>query len=153
MHRRHAELASGGSCLFDEWGDAVINNKFSNNGGYQNKTNGDFDQLNFTTSPTNCYRGNTDPKGLSPDSASLQHKYPTCTGKDVAPNLNVNFLNQVLCDSQVSLPPFGCQPGDSYPRRQFVDMHPLPKHLRSMPNPCGGVPRNAWCEPRAHRHH
>ncbi len=24
-----------GSCLFDEWGDAVINNKFSNNGGYR----------------------------------------------------------------------------------------------------------------------
>ncbi|MGN6168880.1 MAG: hypothetical protein ACTHQQ_12035 [Solirubrobacteraceae bacterium] len=137
-----------GSCLYDEWGDALVNNKFSNNGGYGNKTNGDFDQLNFTTAPTDCYHGNTNPKGLSPDAASLQKKYPACTGKKVPPNLNIDFLNEVLCDSQVSLPPFGCQKGDSYPRRKFVAMHPLPKHLRTMHNPCAGVPRNAWCEPR-----
>jgi hypothetical protein len=26
-----------------------------------------------------------------------------------------------------------------------VKMHPLPKNLPSMPNPCQGVPANAWC--------
>jgi hypothetical protein len=142
-----------GTCLFDEWGDALVNNKFSNNGGYGNKSNGAFDQFNFTTAPTNCYHGNTDPKGLSPDSAGLQKKYPACTGKDVAPNFNVNFVNEVLCDSGVSLPPFGCQPGDHYPHRTRVIMHPLPRHLKSMPNPCTGVPNNAWCEPKGHKHH
>jgi hypothetical protein len=142
-----------GSCLFDEWGDALINNKFSNNGGYGNKTNGAFDQFNFTKAPTDCYHGNTDPKGLSPDAASLQKNHPVCTGKDVPPNLNVPFLDEVLCDSGVSLPPFGCQPGDHYPHRMRVVMHPLPKHLKSMPNPCAGVPKNAWCEPKGHKHH
>ncbi len=142
-----------GSCLFDEWGDALLHNKFSGNGGYKNPTNGDFDQLNFTVAPTDCFSGNTDPHGLSPDAAKLQSTYPHCTGKDVPPNVNTNFLNEVLCDSQVSLAPFGCQPGDSYPRRKFVKMHALPKHLKSMPNPCVDVPSNAWCKPAGHSHH
>jgi hypothetical protein len=137
-----------GSCLFDEWGDALLNNKFHNNGGYGNPTNGDFDQLNFTTSPTDCYRGNQDPQGLSPNSRTLENTYRKCTGKDVPANVNPPFLNEVLCDSQVSFPPFGCQPGDHYPRRTKVIMHRLPKHLSTMPDPCRGVPANPWCPPR-----
>jgi hypothetical protein len=27
-------------------------------------------------------------------------------------------------------------------------MHPLPKHLATMPNPCAGVPVNPWCTAR-----
>ena len=59
-----------------------------------------------------------------------------------------SFTNEVLCDAQVSLaagakPP--CQPTDHYPRRTKVVMHPLPKHLATMPNPCAGVPANPWC--------
>jgi hypothetical protein len=61
----------------------------------------------------------------------------------------VPFLNQVLCDSQVKLSGFGCQPGDFYPRRTKVVMHPLPKKgLATMPNPCVGVPHNPWCPAR-----
>jgi hypothetical protein len=142
-----------GSCLYDEWGDALLRNKFSNNGGYKNPTNGDFDQLNFETHPTDCYRGNTNPKGLSPDAAKLQQKYPTCNGKDVPPNVNTSFLNEGLCDSQVSLPPFGCQPGDHYPRRTHVNLPALPKNLKSMPNPCRGVPANPWCPRHIHGKH
>ena len=106
----------------------------------------DFDQLNFESHPSDCYRGNTDASGhLSPDAAKLQQQYPTCTTTDVPPNINVPFLDEVLCDTQVSLPPFGCQPGDHYPRRTKVVMHPLPRKLPSMPNPCAGVPANPWC--------
>ncbi len=66
--------------------------------------------------------------------------------------LNVPFLDEVLCDSQVKDPPFGCQPGDHYPRRTKVVMHPLPpaSKLPTMPNPCAGVPANPWC-PAKHR--
>jgi hypothetical protein len=141
-----------GNCLFDEWGDALIHNTFSHNGGYGNPTNGDFDQLNFEKHPSDCYRKNFDPAGLSPDSKKLQKQYPTCTKGDVPPNLNVPFLNEVLCDSQVSFPPFGCKAGDHYPRRTKVVMHPLPiGKLRTMPNPCAGVPANPWCPARRHR--
>jgi hypothetical protein len=139
-----------GSCLYDEWGDALIGNRFSHNGGYGNPTNGDFDQLNFESHPSNCYRGNTDASGtLSPGAAKLERQYPTCTTSNVPPNINVPFLNEILCDTQVSLPPFGCQPGDHYPRAEGLPvMHSLPRNLRSMPNPCDGVPANPWCRSR-----
>ena len=29
--------------------------------------------------------------------------------------------------------------------RTGVVMHPLPKGIPTMPNPCAGVPANAWC--------
>jgi hypothetical protein len=143
----NSPILGSGSCLYDEWGDALLNNKFASNGAYGNKTNGAFDQLNFETHPTDCYAGNTDASGaLSADAAKLQQTYPSCTGASVSPNFNIPFLNEVLCDSQVQVTGFGCQPGDNYPRRQHVTMHPLPKHLATMPKPCAGVPKNPWCK-------
>jgi hypothetical protein len=147
----NAPLLGPGSCLFDEWGDAIIHNKFTGNGGYGNPTNGDFDQLNFEKHPSDCYSKNSDPAGLSPDSKKLEQEHPTCTKGDVTQNPNGPFLNEVLCDSQVSLPPLGCKPGDHYPRRTMAVMHPLPpaKKLPTMPNPCQGVPANPWCPGKA----
>src|SRR6202035_132049 len=141
----NSKLLGHGSCLYDDWGNAVIGNKFSDNGDYGNPTNGDFEQLNLESNPSNCFSHNKDSSGhLNPDAANLQKQYPTCTTKSVTPNINVPFLNEILCDTQVSLPPFGCQSGDHYPRRTKVVMHKLPK-LSSMPNPCQGVPANPWC--------
>ena len=146
----NSPILGNGSCLYDEWSVALIRNKFSNNGGYGNPTNGDFDQLNFETHPSDCFRGNSDSSGqLSPEAAKLQVQYPTCTTSSVPPNLNIPFLNEILCDTQVSLPPFGCQPGDHYPRAQGLPvMHRLPRGLKTMPNPCAGVPKNPWCPAR-----
>ena len=145
-------FGGAGNCLYDEWGDALVGNTFSHNGGYGNPTNGDFDQLNFEAHPSDCYSKNSDPAGLSPDSKSLQQKYPKCTKTDVPPNTNAPFLNEILCDTQVSFPPFGCQPGDHYPRRKKVVMHPLPtQKLKTMPNPCAGVPQNPWCPAKHHK--
>ena len=58
-----------------------------------------------------------------------------------------NFLTEVLCDSQVELnnQPSPCPTGQ-YPRVEKVVMHPLPKGLKTMPNPCAGVPANPWCK-------
>ncbi|HUE28168.1 MAG TPA: hypothetical protein VMP89_15445 [Solirubrobacteraceae bacterium] len=141
-----------GSCLFDEWGDALVNNVFSHNGSYGHPTNGDFDQLNFENGhPTDCYSGNTEAGGgsLSPDAATLQAEHPTCDGSAAPANTNPPFLAEVLCDSQVELSPgtpAACPTG-AYPRRQFVHPHALPpaRELPTMPNPCVGVPANPWC--------
>jgi hypothetical protein len=142
----NSPILGAGSCLFDEWGDALLHNTFSHNGGYGNATNGDFDQLNFESHPSDCFRANTNTAGmLSPDATKLEVQYPNCTTTSVPPNINIPFLDEVLCDSGVKVPPFGCQPGDHYPRRTRVIMHPLPKGLHTMPNPCAGVPKNAWC--------
>jgi parallel beta-helix repeat protein len=142
-------LTGKGTCLWDDFGDAILNNKFTNNGGFGNPTNGDFSQLNFESNPSDCYRGNTNTAGsLKGEAANLQQKTPTCSTTNVSANLDTTFLSEVLCDSQIQLPPFGCQPGDHYPRRTKVVMHPLPKGLKTMPNPCAGVPSNPWCPGR-----
>jgi hypothetical protein len=142
----NSPVLGAGSCLYDEWGDALIRNKFIGNGTYGNPTNGDFEQLNLEKHPSDCFSANTDSSGkLNADAAKLESTYPTCTTTPVDPNANVPFLNEVLCDSGVKLTGFGCQPGDHYPRRTHITMHRLPKHLPTMPNPCEGVPANPWC--------
>jgi hypothetical protein len=140
-------LLGKGSCLFDDWGNHLIGNTFTNNGRYGNPTNGDFEQLNFEQHPSDCFSGNTDTSGaLNSDSMSLEQSAPTCTTTPVAANINAPFLNEVVCDSTVTIKGLGCKPGDHYPKPfTHIVMHPLPKHLPSMPNPCAGVPANPWC--------
>jgi hypothetical protein len=134
------------SCLYDDWGNHLLNNTFTNNGGFGNRTNGDFEELTFESHPSNCFAGNTDTSGsLNPDSAALQASKPTCTTTSVPSNFNLAFLNELVCDTQAKLQGFGCVPSDHYPRRTKVVMRKLPKHLKSMPNPCAGVPANPWC--------
>jgi len=145
-----------GLCLFDEWGDALIGNTFGANGSYGHPTNGDFAQVNFESGhPTNCYSGNTEVGGgaLTPASAAaMQQRYPACNGAlVVAGSSDPSFLGEGLCDSQIELipgQPATCPTG-SYPRRTRVIMHPLPKHLKTMPNPCAEVPANPWCPSHA----
>ncbi len=145
----NSPLLGKGSCLFDGWGRHLVDNTFKNNGGFGNPTNGDFEQQNLEKHPSDCFSGNVDVAGsLNAASAQLEHMFPTCTTTPVDPNINVPFLNEVLCDSAVNLKPFGCQKGDHYPHRTKVVMHQLPKGLKSMPNPCAGVPKNPWCTGR-----
>jgi hypothetical protein len=141
-----------GSCLFDESGDALLDNTFSHNGFFDNPSNGDLALTNFEQGPTDCFSGNVEQGGgaVTTTPASLEQTYPTCNGQAVAASETTagSFTNEVLCDAQVSLaagakPP--CQPTDHYPRRTKVVMHPLPKRLATMPNPCAGVPTNPWC--------
>ncbi len=64
---------------------------------------------------------------------------------------NEQYLLQVACDTEALGPgfcPIG-QPG--YPRVTKVVMKPLPHNLPTMPNPCKGVPANAWCSAKKHK--
>jgi len=135
------------ACLYDDFGIAVANNTFANNGWFKNDTNGDIAEITETARPTNCYHGNTDRSGrLTTSPAGLQQSKPSCTGRDAPPDPNPAFTNQILCDTQLVGTP--CTPGSHYPRRTRVVMHPLPKNLPTMPNPCAGVPANPWCPAR-----
>ena len=51
------------ACLYDQYGNAVIGNVFSNNGSYGNPTNGDIAALNLVLSPTDCFGGNVEEGG------------------------------------------------------------------------------------------
>ncbi len=140
-------LLGAGSCLYDDWGNALINNVFSGEGSFNNPTNGDFDQLNLESGhPTDCYHGNTEQGGasLSPAAASLQQTHPTCDGSAAPANSGGQFLNEVYCDTGLDMSL--CAKTDRYPRRTKVVMHRLPtSKLPTMPNPCKGVAANAWC--------
>jgi hypothetical protein len=143
-----------GSCLYDEFGDAILGNTFIDDGSYGHPSNGDYAQVNFEVGPTDCYAGNRDAGGSihPPGAAAMEQSHPVCNGQDVASgSSDPNFLGEVLCDSQVEISPgtpASC-PSGPYPRlnpAKLVDgLHPLPRHLVTMPNPCAGVPSNPWC--------
>ncbi len=139
-----------GSCLYDPFGVAVLNNTFTRNGSFGHPSNGDIATLNFESgNPTNCFRGNVDRSGASASTspADLEHTHPICNGSSAPANTNPPFLAEALCDTQTSLVPGqppACPTGQ-YPRRSRVIMHPLPADLPTMPNPCAQVPANPWC--------
>ncbi len=139
-----------GSCLFDEWGDALIGNQFTNDGSYGHPSNGAWAQVDFQGGhATDCYSGNTG-NSVDADDTALEQASPACNGAAVAAgSSNSNFLNEVLCDSQVEVvsgTPASC-PSGPYPRVSKIVMHKLPtSQLKSMPNPCADVPSNPWCK-------
>lgn len=63
-------------------------------------------------------------------------------------NPNGPMTTQALCATGLA----ACPPGSSYPQQTKVVMHPLPKGLRTMPDPCAGVPANPWCPARRSAH-
>lgn len=134
--------AFGFTCTFDDWGNQIFDNTFQNNGFFGNPTNGDIGELTLIDgNPINCYRGNTTPDGTSPPTSQTTN---TNCGQAGTANNNLPLLTEAACDSEVDTSL--CAPTDSYPRGTGVVMHPLPtKNLKSMPNPCKGVPGNPWC--------
>jgi len=131
---------TGLGCVYDPEGDALLHNTFSHDGYFGNPSNADFGQITITAGqPQNCFVGNTAPDGSAP--ANLEQIQSTCDKLTTAPNTGGPLLDQVLCDTGFG----GCPPGANYPQPVKVVMHSLPPDLPSMPNPCLGVPDNAWC--------
>ena len=127
-------------CIYDPMNNALIGNHFSNNGAFKNPTNGDYGQITLNTGkPSNCYRDNVAPDGSTP--ADLQQTQPTCGVPTTGANTGGALLGQVLCDTGSG----PCGAGMAYPTATGVTMQPLPAGIPSMPNPCQGVPDNAWC--------
>jgi hypothetical protein len=146
-------LLGQGSCLFDEWGDALLGNTFVNDGFFGNPSNGDFAQLNVLSGkPTDCYSGNHGPHNgpLTSQAASLQQLHPRCDGSPAPAASNPPpFFVQVQCDTGIAATVNGCPAGTRYPKLRAPVMRPLPRHLPTMPNPCAGVPVNPWCPAKA----
>ena len=139
-------------CVYDDGGDALIANKFTNVGFFKNPTNGDFAQARFFGGhAANCYIDNIDTGGTVTSSPSnLQAAYKACTTAPAGPDQNLPFVFQAICDTQVFGTGTPCPAGASYPRRSAVVMHKLPtRQLPTMPNPCAGVPANPWCSKRS----
>jgi hypothetical protein len=131
---------AGLGCVFEAYGNALLHNTFSHNGFFKNPSNSDYGQIVLTPGkPRNCYQSNTAPTGSSP--ADLEATQPTCDSTPAKATGAGDLLSQALCDTG-----FGkCPAGASYPKTTGVVMHPLPASLPTMPDPCKGVPANAWC--------
>jgi hypothetical protein len=129
-------------CVYDPQADALLHNTFSHNGYWKNPDNADYGQITlYGHEPQNCYAGNIAPNGSAP--ADLESTQPTCGRLTTSARTGGALLGQVLCDTG-----FGsCPPGANYPHPSAADVvvHPLPKNLPTMPNPCAGLPSNAWC--------
>ena len=138
--QRHRGVESGVfGCVYDPMNDALLHNTFTHNGSYGNPTNGDYGEVTFNSGqPSNCFRDNAAPNGSSP--ANLEQTKPVCGVATTKTNTG-ELLTQVGCDFGL-LP---CGSNSVYPPKTGVIVHPLPKGLPSMPDPCSGVPDNAWC--------
>jgi hypothetical protein len=131
---------AGLGCVYDPMGDAVLHNTFTHNGYFGNPSNSDYGQIVYNGGqPQNCFAGNSAPNGSAPP--NLEQTQPTCGKITTSANTGGPLLGQVLCDTG-----FGsCPAGATYPQHTGVVMHPLPRGLPTMPDPCAGVPANAWC--------
>jgi hypothetical protein len=131
---------SGFGCVYDPKGDALLHNTFTHDAYFGNQSNADFGQIVINGNGTrNCFASNTAPVGSYP--AGLELSQPSCDGTPAVANTGGALLGQVLCDTGYG----ACPAGSTYPQLTVITMHPLPVDLPSMPDPCRGVPANAWC--------
>jgi hypothetical protein len=132
-------------CYYDDFANEIANNKFSSNGGYGNPTNGDIGEVSNVEADGNCWHGNTEAGGGTPSSYPLliESTHGTCGQPNSGEPASSVLSAQATCDSQL-VAPCPSVPGEEYPRSSDVTMMALPPQ-RTMPNPCAGVPTNAWC--------
>jgi hypothetical protein len=136
-------------CLFPAHGNLVYGNVFTRDGFFGNVTNGDLATVGFLpqpTTPRNCFFGNIAVGGtLTSEPAHIQR-----TSVDGRPcgksgtSTDLALVGQLICATGAT--GLGtCPPGSHYPKQTAVVMAPLPP-LPTMPDPCAGVPRNAFCK-------
>lgn len=151
------------NCIYDPQGDHMVNNEFYNNGTLGSSADGgDFGNLvTAGGEPTNCFSGNeeydstfTTPQGPASDvnandgdasqtpstCGTVKHPIDTPTTGLLGGNTDDNFLFAAECDSGLI-----CLTGNPFPQWTGTTLGPVPSDLATMPNPCAGVPANAWC--------
>jgi len=130
-------IQSGPVCVFEAKGNVITGNTLRNNGSFGNPTNGDLANESSST-PRNCFYGNTDPNGLSSEPPMIETvDGPPCDQQGVGSGL---LAQQLTCAAGIA----PCPPGSSYPQPTQVQMLPLARQT-PMPDPCAGVPKNPWC--------
>jgi len=135
-----------GFCLFRARGNQIFSNVSSHVGFFGNPTNSDLatETLGSYT-PRNCFYRNTD-RGGPLTSAPASIESANVDGQPCGQPGNGNdraLVDQLVCTTgfiRCPLPPNVA----SYPKQTRIVMLPLSQQV-SMPKPCTGVPRNAFC--------
>jgi hypothetical protein len=145
-------IAAGQACYFDDFASEVANNTFSNNGSFGNPSNGDIGEVSNPEPDGNCYHGNVhaDGSAITSDPPSIESTHGTCGQPNSGDPISSPLAAQATCDSQLvaSCP---SAPGANYPRSTDIKLPPLAAQT-TMPNPCAGVPANAWCNSTVSKH-
>jgi hypothetical protein len=139
-------IVSAGSCLFEALGNRIYGNSFTQDGSFGNPTNGDLAMLGLApvpAAPRDCFYGNTTSHAPL-TSSPAQIESATVDGQPcgVRPGTEDNpaLLQQLGCADGGH-----CTDHDAhYPVSDTIGAVPLPA-LPTMPDPCAGVPRNAFC--------
>ena len=154
-----------GYCYYATWGNEVAGNTFSANGGFGNPTNGDLGDISDPqpTEPGNCYHGNVDAGGLSSAPVDIETSMGSCgvlnqggVPLDISKVADPNSLvGQVVCATGI-FGPCVTLPSPPYPPNTPLGVYPAPQTpvlpalqpQPTMPDPCAGVPGDAWCPPQ-----
>jgi hypothetical protein len=136
-------------CYFDDFANEVEGNTFSGNGSFGNPTNGDIGEVSNPQLDGNCWHGNVEAGGGEPTSypPAIQSTHGICGQPNSGEPVGSVLAAQAICDSQL-VAPCPSVPGEEYPRSSEVKLMALPPQP-TMPNPCSGVPANAWCSTSA----
>ncbi|MGI8559336.1 MAG: hypothetical protein ACR2ND_13715 [Solirubrobacteraceae bacterium] len=132
-------------CFFDDFGNEIAGNTFSDNGSYGNVGNGDIVDISNPENPGNCIHDNTRADGSAPttEPPGLQATHAICGVPNLGDPLASPAGAQAVCDTQL-LAPCPDTPQTHYPRATNIQLAPLPPQ-ETMPSPCYGVPANPWC--------
>jgi hypothetical protein len=139
-------IKSPGLCLFPARGNKIFGNHFRHVGFFGNKTNSDLATETLASyTPRNCFFNNVDHSGkLTSAPANIERRNvdgPPC-GRRGTGNIAA-LLNQLICATGFGKCPVPARDA-RYPKQTRIVILPLPR-LPTMPHPCKGVPRNAFC--------
>ncbi len=136
-------------CWFFATGNRIEHNRFADNGGFGNPSNGDLANAALPSGNTNCFRHNRDHKLGQPTTFPVGLQDPAVAGTCGAAwnpdfgQITVLFLD-VLCAAFGPASGACVTGGPGYPQSTALQLLPIPKE-QGMENPCAGVPRNSWC--------
>ncbi len=145
--------ALGIPCFYDDWGNELRDNTFTNNGTFANPTNGDIADASGTDpraqAEVNCIHDNHATSGALVVEPATSATHTTCGVPGAGAALLSPLIAEIACAGNVGVLGKPCDglPTPTYPKKKPAVIRPMPAQP-TMANPCLGVPTNAWCPRR-----
>ena len=151
----YVAVPGGETCYFDDYGNEIANNTFADNGFFGNPTNGDIADVSGdspnSNPDSNCFHDNVDTTGPLTSQPGNVDSYNHCGSTYMGEPLTSPVFLQFACAAEHYTTACPSGVGGNYPTVTGVPMT-LPPPQPTMPDPCAGVPANAWCHTAHPRH-
>ena len=140
VQRRPAESRTALGCIYDPEGTPCWTTPIVHDGYFGNPSKATSGRSSSARDSPRTASPATSPRRAALRQTSNRSSPPAAPSRRAA-NTGGSPLTQVLCDTG-----FGRPAGANYPSpRRSLIANRLPSNLPTMPNPCLGVPVNAWC--------